>query len=162
MHEDDDDLIRLQAELDRSYEGAGEHLVSIHSGARLTAEELVEELVGMKILVVATASADGRPLSGPVDAFFVRGRWRFGTSVEALRHRHLVRRPALSVTYVQGESVVVTAHGIAKPVDVAADEVFQDVLGDKYGEDIEMFLTSPYWEVFPDRLFAADMRAHQE
>lgn len=163
MHETPEDLVRLQDELDRSYEGAGSHLVSIHDKARLSAEELVAALPGMKILVVATASADGRPLSGPVDAFFHRGRWRFGTSDDALRHRHLIRRPAISVTHVEGEGLVVTAHGIAKLVDVKSDTSFQEVLAEKYGSDgIEFFFESPYWEIIPDRLFAADMRAHQQ
>lgn len=158
---DRDDVAALQALLDRSYDGAGAHLSSIHTdAARLDAAELVTRLRGMQVLVVATASADGRPLSGPVDAFFHRGRWRFGTSADALRHRHLLRRPAVSVTHVRGEGLVVTAHGRAQQVDVAADEAYQEVLRAQYGDDIELFVDSPCWEVVPDRLFAADMTAH--
>lgn len=154
---------RLQALLDRSYDGAGEHLASIHTdGVRLTAQEVVDELVGMKVLVVATTSADGRPLSGPVDAFFHAGHWRFGTAEGALRHKHLLRRPTISATYVQGEAVVVTAHGRARQVDIREDASFHPVLRAQYGDDIEGFLDHPYWEVVPDRIFAADMRRHLE
>ena len=163
MHESDDDLAALQERLDRSYDGAGEHLASIHTDAvRLSAADLAASLVGMQVVVVATTSADGRPLSGPVDAFLHRGRWRFGTSTDALRHKHLLRRPAVSLTHVRGEGVVVTAHGRARQVDLREDPAFQETLRAQYGDDIQFFLDNPYWEVVEDRVFAADMHLHTE
>ena len=69
-----DDLAALQELLDRSYAGAGAHLLRIITPEhRLTAEQLAERLTGMSLLALATATADGRPIVGPVDGIFFRG-----------------------------------------------------------------------------------------
>ena len=39
----------------------------------------------MCLLVVATVTADGRPIAGPVDGIFYRGAFHFGTSPDAIR-----------------------------------------------------------------------------
>ena len=68
MHETPEDIARLQDLLDQSYAAGGPHLRStITPERRLGAAELVERLQGMRLLVVATVTADGRPLTGPVD-----------------------------------------------------------------------------------------------
>ena len=49
--------------------GAGEHLRGIITGERrLSAADLAGRLPGMRLLTVATVTADGRPLAGPADA----------------------------------------------------------------------------------------------
>ena len=51
MHETTSDLERMQEVLDRSYAGAGEHLLGIHTPERrLTAEQVAEQLTGMRLL----------------------------------------------------------------------------------------------------------------
>ena len=68
MHETQGDLDELQAVIDRSYASAGEHLLSIHTPVRrMTAEQVADRLQGMCLLSLATVSADGRPIVGPVD-----------------------------------------------------------------------------------------------
>jgi len=74
MHETAEDLVALQALLDRSYERAGEHFRRVTTPERrLDAAQVVERLRGMTLLVLATVTTDGRPLNGPVDGVFYRG-----------------------------------------------------------------------------------------
>ena len=68
MLETPEEIDRLQQLLDRSAAGAGAHLRGIISDDhRLSAVQVCERLQGMRLLVVATVTADGRPLAGPVD-----------------------------------------------------------------------------------------------
>lgn len=162
-HHTMDDLAWLQQRLDDSYRRAGEHLAGIHTGpARVPATELVDRLPGMHVMVVATVSADGRPFSSPVDAFLHHGRVLFGTADTALRARHLRARPQVSVTYVDGERLVLTMHGRARGVDMGgADRDVADRLRGHYGDEWAQWgLRSPYFLVEPDRVLAADMAVH--
>jgi hypothetical protein len=68
VHETAEDLAALQALLDRSYAGAGVHLLRIHTPARrLGAVAMAERLQGMVLLSLATSTADGRAVAGPLD-----------------------------------------------------------------------------------------------
>lgn len=161
MRETPDDLRRLQALLDDSYARAGAHLRAIHTDrARLSAEEVVARLDGMRVFVVATVSRAGRPFTGPVDTYLVGGRLHFGTSPEAVRTRHLAAEPSVSATYVEGEGVVATVHGRAVPVGAAAGTPFGKVIRDHHG-DGSVYDGAPCWAIEPDRMFAADMTVHQ-
>ena len=74
MLETPEEIDRLQQLLDRSAAGAGPHLKDIITDERrVSAEQLCQRLQGMKLLVVATVTADGRPLAGPVDGYFLHG-----------------------------------------------------------------------------------------
>ncbi|MDA8386904.1 MAG: pyridoxamine 5'-phosphate oxidase family protein [Actinomycetota bacterium] len=73
----------------------------------------------MRLLVVATATGDGRPLAGPVDGYFIQGSWYFGSARESVRMKYLARRPAVSTTHVAGEDFAVTVHGQAELFDMA-------------------------------------------
>ena len=132
----------LQALLDDSYERAGAHLRDIVTPERrLTAEQVVERLQGMKLLVVATVTADGRPITGPFDGIFYRGAFHFGSSPDSVRMRHIRRRPWVSATHLPGEELSVTVHGRATVLDMKApeNEGFREtVLGiyvPRYGEE---------------------------
>ena len=46
---------------------------------RLSARDLVDRLQGMRLLVLATVTADGRPLAGPVDGYFLHGTFWFSS-----------------------------------------------------------------------------------
>lgn len=123
MHETPQDLLRLQSLLDDSYEHAGAHLKSIITpDRRLTAEQLVGRLEGMCLLVLATVTGDGRPINGPVDGFFYRGDWYFGSSADSLRFRHIRRRPSVSATHMPAEEFSVTTHGRAAEIDLASHD----------------------------------------
>ncbi|QYG91937.1 pyridoxamine 5'-phosphate oxidase family protein [Iamia sp. SCSIO 61187] len=166
MHETTEDLARLQAVLDASHAAAGAHLREIITPERrLTAAQLSEQLTGMTLLVLATSTADGRPIAGPVDGIFYRGRFHFGSSPDSVRFRHIRRRPAVSATHLPGEHLNVTVHGRAEAVDASpsGDAGFRrallDVYTPTYGDDWEQFLDSGpvYARIEPDKMFTFSM-----
>jgi hypothetical protein len=92
VHETPEDPAALRALLDRSFEQAGPHLLSIiRPDRRLGPEELSARLTGVCILALATATADCRPLVGPVDGIFYRGAFHFSSSPQSVRLRHIRR-----------------------------------------------------------------------
>jgi uncharacterized pyridoxamine 5'-phosphate oxidase family protein len=110
---------RLQRLLDRSAAGAGPHLSGIITDERrLSAAQVCERLQGLRLLVVATVTADGRPLAGPVDGYFLHGEFYFSSARNSVRMRHLAARPAVSATHVPAEALAVTVHGRAELFDV--------------------------------------------
>jgi general stress protein 26 len=119
MLETPEEVDHLQQILDRSAAGAGEHLRGIITDERrLTAPQLIERLAGMRLLVVATVTADGRPLAGPVDGYFLHGTFWFSSARNSVRMRHLAARPAVSATHLPGEELAVTVHGRAELLDL--------------------------------------------
>jgi nitroimidazol reductase NimA-like FMN-containing flavoprotein (pyridoxamine 5'-phosphate oxidase superfamily) len=162
VHETSADIAALQDLLDRSYANAGPHLLRIATPERrLSAEQVVERLTGMCLLALATVTADGRPIVGPVDGIFFRGAFHFGSSPDSLRWRHIQARPQVSATHVPGEELGVTVHGRAVPVDVrsAARAAFRQTLLDvylpRYGAEWEQFLDSGvvYARIDAERMF---------
>jgi hypothetical protein len=127
MLETPEEMASLQALLDASMANAGPHLRDIADEHRLTAEDLTERLQGMRLLVLATVTADGRPLAGPVDGYFLHGTFWFSTGRQAVRYRHLMRRPACSATHLPGEPLAVTVHGRAE-IAALEDPVNADLL----------------------------------
>jgi uncharacterized pyridoxamine 5'-phosphate oxidase family protein len=166
MQETADDIAALQALLDRSYATAGPHLLRIHTPERrLGAEQLAERLQGMCLLSLATVTADGRPVVGPVDGIFFRGAFHFGSSPDSTRFRHIRARPQVSATHLPGEELAVTVHGRAELVDVRGPSDFRQALLDiyvpRYGESWAEMLESGalYARIAPDRMFAFYMEA---
>jgi uncharacterized pyridoxamine 5'-phosphate oxidase family protein len=68
----------------------------------------------MCLISVATVTADGRPLVGPVDGYFLHGSLYFSSGRDSVRMRHLAARPGVSATYLPGEELAVTVHGQAE------------------------------------------------
>jgi Pyridoxamine 5'-phosphate oxidase len=167
VHETAADIETLQELIDRSYAAAGAHLLRIHTPERrLNAEEVVERLTGMRLLALATVTADGRPLVGPVDGIFYRGAFHFGSSPDSVRFRHIRSRPHVSATHLPGEELAITVHGRAVPVDIQADEgagvrrAMLEIYTPRYGEDWEEeFLDSGpmYARIDADRMFTFSM-----
>jgi hypothetical protein len=144
MQESPAELATLQALLDRSYAAAGPHLLRIHTPERrLTAQQLAERLQGMVLLTLATVTADGRPLTGPVDGVFLHGAFHFGSAPDSARFTHIRARPQVSATHLPGEQLSVTVHGRATPVDIQAPagaglrQALLDIYVPRYG---------PQWE----------------
>ena len=166
MHETADDLRALQDLLDRSYAGAGAHLLAIGTpDRRLTARDLSARLTGMSLLTLATVTRDGRPLAGPVDGVFFRGAFHFGSSPDSVRFRHIRSRPRVSATYLPREELAVTVHGRAVPVDVRAPEhselraTLLEVYVPRYGAEWEVFLDSGpvYARIDAEKMFTLCM-----
>jgi general stress protein 26 len=135
MLETPEEFARLQDLLDVSMTAAGPHLRDIISDERrLTAQALSERLPGMRLLVLATVTADGRPLCGPVDGYFLHGTFWFSSGRDAVRMRHLASRPAVSATHLPGEDLAVTVHGRADvlPLDGPACAELRQAMLDEY------------------------------
>jgi hypothetical protein len=115
MRETAEELAELDALLTRSVSGGNPHLLAIMTPERrLSAEQMVRALDGMNVLVVATVTADGRPLTSCVDGHLLHGRWHFTTDAIATKARHLAARPAVSATHARGDTFGVFTHGTAE------------------------------------------------
>src|SRR5947208_6396770 len=115
MLETREELAQLQELMDASMAAAGPHISSIITAERrLTAAQLCEQLTGMRLLSVATVTADGRPLAGPVDGYLLHGSFWFSSGRGSVRMRHLAARPAVSATHLPGDELAVTVHGRAE------------------------------------------------
>ena len=166
MHERPADLVELQRTIDDSFEHAGSHLREIATPERRpTAAEIADRLTGMRLLVLATTTRDGRPINGPVDGIFYRGRFHFGSSPQSLRARHLRERPAVSATHLPDESFAVTVHGDAEFIDIHADEHAEfkqtvlDIYLPVYGDEWADMLDGGAWyaRINPRRMFTFAM-----
>lgn len=112
VHETPEEIEALQHLLDESAAAGGPHLLSIMTPERrLGASDLCNRMQGMGLLALATVTADGRPLVGTVDGYFIHGSWYFSSGRDSVRMRHLSRRPAVSATHLPGEDLAVTVHG---------------------------------------------------
>jgi hypothetical protein len=147
MLETPEEMANLQALLNASMASAGPHLRDIITDERrLSAEQLTERLQGMRLLVLATVTADGRPLTGPVDGYFLHGTFWFSTGTGAVRRRHLARRPACSATHLPCDELSVTVHGSAEVCalgDPANADLLQAMLDEylpKVGPEFEQGL----------------------
>ena len=166
MQESAEDLAALQELLDRSYEAAGAHLHRIITPERrLSAAQTAERLAGMSLLSLATVTADGRPIVGPVDGIFFKGAFHFGSAPDSVRFRHIFKRPQVSATHLPGEELAVTVHGRAVPIDVNSDaeagyrQALLDIYVPRYGESWKKMLTSgaQYARIEADRMFTFHM-----
>jgi hypothetical protein len=114
---------------------------------------------------LATVTADGRPIVGPVDGIFYRGAFHFGSAPDSIRFRHIERRPHVSATHLPGEELAVTVHGRAVPVDIRSPEdagfrqTLLDIYVPRYGEKYEQFVDSGprYARIDADRMFTYSM-----
>lgn len=128
----------------------------------MDAEQVSRRLTGMCLLTLATATADGRPITGPVDGIFYRGAFHFGSAPDSVRFAHIDRRPRVSATHLPSEALAVTVHGRAIPLDLRApeNEGFRETLLEvyvpRYGEAWESFLDSGpvYARIEAERMFA--------
>jgi hypothetical protein len=147
----------LQALLDRSIARSGSHLTGIITQDRqLTARQLVAELQGMKVLVLATVTAAGEPRTSCVDGHFLHGSWLFSTDESARKAVQLKARPALSCTHADGERMAVFTHGTGdyitadRPEFAGYDEYFTDHYGSSpttWGPSIVFVRVKPTWMV---------------
>jgi general stress protein 26 len=167
MLESPDELDRLQDLLDASMASAGPHLASIITPERrLSAADLSGRLQGMRLLVLATATSDGRPLVGPVDGYFLHGTFWFSSGTDSVRMRHLAVRPAVSATHLPGDELAVTVHGRAELFarhDPAFAELRQAMLDEylpKQGSSFEEWLdnsTAMGARIVPEKMFTFHM-----
>jgi general stress protein 26 len=112
MLETAEEIAALQELLDASHASSTGHLRSIINDDRtLSARALVALLTGMKVLSVATVTAQGEPRISALDGHFLHGSWTFSTSATAAKARHMRARPSVSVAHVDNEELAVFSHG---------------------------------------------------
>jgi hypothetical protein len=167
MHETPEDIAALQALIDRSYASGGAHLLRIHDPERrLSAEQLAERLTGMRLLTLATVTADGRPIAGPVDGIFYRGAFHFGSAPDSVRFRHIRKRPQVSAVHLPGEELAISVHGRAVLVDVSTPENHEfrqtvlDIYVPRYGPEWEeriMNAGASYARIEAEKMFTFAM-----
>jgi uncharacterized pyridoxamine 5'-phosphate oxidase family protein len=166
VHETPADLAALQDLLDRSYATAGRHLRSIITPERrLGAEQVADRLTGMCLLALATVTADGRPIVGPVDGIFFRGAFHFGSSPDSVRFRHIKNRPQVSATHLPSEELAVTVHGRAVSLDINGDtaaefrQTLMKIYVPRYGSQWQDLLNSGpfYARIDADRMYTLSM-----
>jgi general stress protein 26 len=170
MLETPEELDNLQQLLDRSMAGAGEHLRGIITGERrMPAALLAGRLQGMRLLTVATVTADGRPLAGPVDGYFLHGTFWFSSGRNSVRMRHLSARPAVSATHLPGEELAVTVHGRAELFemrDPACAELRQAMLDwyvPRQGPEFESWLDAldaVAARIAPEKMFTFSVQSY--
>jgi hypothetical protein len=156
MLETPEEMDRLQRLLDRSAAAGGPHLRGIITDdRRLSAAQVCQLMQGLRLLVVATVTADGRPLAGPVDGYLLHGSLYFSSGRDSVRMRHLAVRPGVSATYLPGENLALTVHGRAELFDVndpARSELRQAML------DHYLPLQGPGFEAWLDQADAVGAR----
>jgi hypothetical protein len=114
VHETDEDLVWLQALIDRTFEHANPHLAEIvKPERRLTARQVVTYLQGTKHVAFATVNERGEPRVAPLDGVFFRGRFTVSTGGRAARLRHVRANPACSAAHFVGDDVGIVVHGHA-------------------------------------------------
>ena len=157
MRETTDDLLELQALLDRSFGRSSAHLLSIMSaGRRLSAGRIAADLQQPVVLNVATVTTAGEPRISALDGHFLRGRWWFGTAAAAVKARHLDRRPAVSASHTPRDGYGIFCHGQAERIapDNGAFAMLEDHLirtyghgADGWGEPVAFYRIEPTWMV---------------
>lgn len=146
----------LQRLLDVSRAGATGHLREIINDQRsLSARQLVQLLTGMRVLAVATVTADSEPRISAMDGHFLHGTWTFSTAGSAAKARHLEHRPAISVAHIDGEEMALFSHGYADVMKSGPelDEIDAHWTGHyksspfSWGDDIRMYRLRMTWAV---------------
>src|SRR5215468_8892237 len=86
----DSSITRAEPVLRRSFE------MPEHS---LSARQIVSRLQGIVTLALATVTAKGEPRVAPIGSVFYKGHFNIPTVRSAARTRHILARPAVSLTY---------------------------------------------------------------
>jgi fumarate hydratase class II len=158
MDETLQELEQLQALIDRSFAGAGDHLKAIvRPERRLSAPQVCAYLQGVKHITVATVTERGHPRVAPVDGVFWHGFFHFSTAQSSVRARHLAVRPAVAVAHVVGDEIAMWTYGRAETVKPGGRvwDAFEARWREIYGSAASDWAPDPvYVRVVPDRFFA--------
>jgi len=168
MRETSEDVARLQARLDASVERAGDFLrASFEMPEKgLSAAQVARHLHGSRTVALATVTAGGEPRVAPISALFYRGTFHIPTVATAARPRHILRRPAVSLTYFEGNALAILVHG--RSAVIAPGDADFDVLGEMQREagngSVLTWGAGVYLRVEPDVMYthAEDRHTYPE
>ncbi len=157
MKETQAQLDALQQLLDASLARSTGHLREIIDDNRsVRAVDVARALQGMKVVSMATVTAKGEPRISALDGHFLFGTWTFGTAGDSAKAKHLERRPAVSISYVDGETFALFAHGDAEqlapdhPDFAAVHQHWSDHYGGsplEWGPDVRFYRLKAHWMV---------------
>ncbi len=132
MRETQEDIERLQALLDYSIERAGTFLrrsfqMPEHS---LTAQQLIDYWQNVQTVAPATVTTRGEPRIAPIGSLLYRGEIYLPTVATAARTRHIMKRPAVSLTLFRENELAIIVHGNAViiPPDHTNFETLESIL----------------------------------
>ena len=118
MYETPEELDELQTLIDRSFAGAGPHLLAIMTPERrLTARQVVRYMDGIKHISLGTVTASGEPRVAPLDSYLVHGRFVASTGGDSIRLRHMRARPPVSLAHVVGDDIALVVNGRAEIIE---------------------------------------------
>jgi uncharacterized pyridoxamine 5'-phosphate oxidase family protein len=171
VRESRQDIEELQLLIDRSSERLGPHGRAIMDPDQwsISAEDICEYLQGIRHLAVATVNSKTQPRVAPVDGWFVRARFVFGSDGSSIRMKHLKANPAVSATHYIGDDIAVIVHGRAELIgrhhsDAAfLDEVITDLYGSSpftWGDDVLLARIEPDTMLTYSRDFAHAMETN--
>ena len=158
MYETPQEIDELQALIDRSFAGAGPHLLKIMTPERrLTARQVVRYMDGIKHISLGTVTAKGEPRVAPLDSYLVHGRFIASTGGNSIRLRHMRARPQVSLTHLVGDDIALVVNGRAviiergQPEAEELDRIATGIYGSSpfsWGEGVAFI------RVEPDVMFA--------
>jgi GNAT superfamily N-acetyltransferase/general stress protein 26 len=132
MRETPEDIEGLQALLDTSIQRAGAFLrrsfqMPEHS---LTAQQLINYWLDVQTVALATVTTRGEPRIAPIGSLLYRGEIYIPTVATAARTRHIMKRPAVSLTLFRENELAIIVHGSATIIspDHAEFETLEDLL----------------------------------
>src|SRR5437016_2721450 len=132
MRETQEDIERLQALLDTSIQRAGTFLrrsfqMPEHS---LTAQQLIDCWLDVQTVALATVTTRGEPRIAPIGSLLYRGEIYLPTVATAARTRHVMKRPAVSLTLFRENELAIIVHGYATIIspDHEDFEALEDLL----------------------------------
>jgi hypothetical protein len=129
MRESAQDIAALQSLIDQSIDSAGPFIKQSFDmpALSLSAPRLITHLQGAVTIALGTVTSDGRPRVAPVIALFVRGSFFIPTVSNALRTRHVVNNPNVSLTLYEGNDFAILVHGTAEIVGTE-HEAFEELV----------------------------------
>src|SRR5207248_1291113 len=115
MRETQEDIERLQTLLDNSIKRAGAFLrrsfqMPEHS---LTPKQLIDCWLDVQPVALATITTRGEPRIAPISSLLYQGDIYIPTVATAARTRHVMKRPAVSLTLFRENELAIIVHGSA-------------------------------------------------
>src|SRR5256885_16617536 len=113
MREPQEDIGRLQALLDNSVERAGAFLRRSFQMPEnsLTAQQLIDCWQDVQTVALATVTTRGEPRIAPIGSLLYRSEIYIPTVATAARTRHVMKRPAVSLTLFRENELAIIVHG---------------------------------------------------
>ena len=115
---------------------------------------------------LATATADGRPIVGPVDGIFFRGSFHFGSAPDSIRFRHIHEAaarqrdpPSRRGARRHGAWAAPSSSTCAARRTLTSGRRFLDIYVPRYGPEWERFLDSGplFARIEADKMFTFHM-----